>query len=78
MRPAASQFSIPKCEHAPKIISVCHNNTKHYTSNSHTSQCYHGLQRGPNSVLTPAEEQKLQDWLVEMAKIGYGKSGQQL
>ena len=29
-------------------------------------------------MLTPAEEQMLEDWLIEMAKIGYGRSRQQL
>lgn len=33
---------------------------------------------GPLSILTPDEELALEDWLVEMAKIGYGRSRQQL
>ena len=48
------------------------------TLHNHVSGKVHGLQRVPHSVLTPAEEQALQDWLVEMAKIGYGKSRKQL
>ena len=37
-----------------------------------------GLRKGPQPVLTLAEEQLLEDWIVEMANIGYGKMKQQL
>lgn len=48
------------------------------TLHDHVCGKVHGLQRGPRSVLTPDEEQALEEWLVETAKIGYGKSTQQL
>ena len=38
----------------------------------------HEIQKGPQPVLTLAEEQLLEDWLVEMANIGYGRTKQQL
>lgn len=34
--------------------------------------------QGPNTVLSPAEETRLANWLIEMSKIGYGRSKQEL
>ncbi len=38
----------------------------------------HEVWKRPQPVLTHDEEQVLEDWLVEMASIGYGRTKQQL
>ena len=37
-----------------------------------------GCRQGPNTVLTPTEEDRLATWLIDMSKIGYGRSRQEL
>ena len=37
-----------------------------------------GYKRGPATVLTEAEENMLANWAVEMVKIGYGRTRQQI
>ena len=34
--------------------------------------------RGPTPYLTPAEEQELADWAVQMGRIGYGRTREQI
>jgi len=52
----------------------------HHTATLHDHACgkAQGLGKGPEPVLTLVEEQALEDWLVEMASIGYGRTKQQL
>ncbi len=38
----------------------------------------HGKPPGPNTVLTTAEESMLADWVLDMARIGYGRSFEEL
>ena len=38
----------------------------------------HGKPPGPNTVLTAAEEEMLEDWLHQMSRIGYGRLRQEL
>ena len=39
----------------------------------HVTCCVaHGKPQGPNAVLTTGEESMLADWLLDIARIGYG------
>lgn len=63
------------------MIRVCvYIHTQYNTATLHDHACgiAHGLRKGPQPVLSVAEEQVLEDWLVEMSKIGYGRTKQQL
>lgn len=49
------------------------------TLHDHThGKVKHGKPPGPPPVLTPPEEQMLSDWVFDMAKIGYGRSTEEL
>ena len=43
-----------------------------------TGRVTHGSKPGPKPYLSKAEEESLADFLVETAKVGYGKSRQQV
>ncbi len=47
-------------------------------STTHATGMVHEVWKRPQPVLTHDEEQVLEDWLVEMASIGYGRTKQQL
>lgn len=44
----------------------------------HHSGKIKGTKRGPPTVLTEAEERALADWALDMAKIGYGHTREQI
>ena len=62
LRDAESTYGIPK--------STIHN----YTS----GKTMVGATRGPSTVLTTEEEQKLAEWAIKMAEIGYGQTRRQV
>ena len=43
-----------------------------------TCSVVYGMPLGPNTVLTTAEESMLADWLLDMSRIGYGRSCEEL
>ena len=48
------------------------------TLHDHFSGKAKHIVRGPTPYLTPAEEQELADWAVQMGKIGYGRTREQI
>ena len=62
LRQAASTFQIPKSTLSNKV-------------NDKTPI---GCRPGPATILTPAEEKHLADWAIHMAKIGFGRTRDEL
>ncbi len=58
--------------------TICNYIHKIATLYDHACGKVHEVRKGPQPVLTHYEEQVLEDWLVEMASIGYGRTKQQL
>ena len=48
------------------------------TLHDHYSGKVQGTKRGPATVLSEAEESMLVEWALEMAKIGYGRTQEQI
>ena len=48
------------------------------TLHDHYSQKVKSSKRGPQTVLSEAEESKLANWAVKMVKIGYGRTKEQM
>ena len=57
--------------------AACEHGVPRQTLRDRSEKVLHGTKPGPKPYLSPVEEKELANYLVEVAKAGYGKSRSQ-